>query len=101
MGPLPDAGGAPAPSGSGDDAVARTFSPSEQAMSPVSESALRTRLRQTFDTFDSDGSGEVSMDEFAQMMGTLGVALEPEKLQQIMMEADADQNGGAKLMRNC
>ena len=59
-------------------------------MTADAEATLRAKLMRTFETFDKDGSGEVSTSEITQMLHSLGVDAPPEKIELIMKEADTD-----------
>lgn len=62
-------------------------------LGPEAEAKLRDQLKSTFDKFDADGSGEVSSDELAAMLQSMGMLVQPSILKQMMDEADADKSG--------
>lgn len=48
----------------------------------------------TFDEFDIDGSGSITIDEFEQLMTKLGANLTREQLQHMVDRLDTDKSGG-------
>ena len=61
-------------------------------MTADAEATLRAKLKRTFETFDEDGSGEVSTSEITQVLYSLGIDVAPEKVEAIIQEADTDGN---------
>lgn len=55
-------------------------------------------LQQAFDKFDSDGSGLLDENEFAQAMHVLGLRLSKEEYQLLFKEYDADGSGEIDLV---
>ena len=55
--------------------------------------ASRAKVRQVFDSFDTDGSGTVSTDELQRLIDACGLSISEEEVSQIMDEADADNSG--------
>jgi Ca2+-binding EF-hand superfamily protein len=55
--------------------------------------ALRAKLKQTFDSFDKDGSGEISIDEITELLVSLGVSASTETIMACVKEADTDNSG--------
>jgi len=49
--------------------------------------------RAAFNVFDKDGSGTISADELRQVMKSLGENLTDEEIDEMIKEADKDQNG--------
>lgn len=49
--------------------------------------------RAAFDVFDKDGSGTISADELRQVMKSLGENLTDAEIDEMIREADKDQNG--------
>lgn len=49
--------------------------------------------RAAFNVFDKDGSGTISADELRQVMKSLGENLTNEEIDEMIREADKDQNG--------
>lgn len=49
--------------------------------------------KEAFRTFDRDGSGRISADELRTVMKSLGENLTPEEVEQMIKEADIDQDG--------
>ena len=48
----------------------------------------------TFDAFDLDGSGRITLDEFEQLMGRLGANFSDEELRTLVVALDTDKTGG-------
>lgn len=61
--------------------------------SELSESEMREKLMAVFIEFDTDGSGEVSIEEMAAMTESLGLSVSDEELAAMMNEADEDASG--------
>lgn len=51
-----------------------------------------TALRQAFDAFDADSSGSIDREEMAMMVTKLGLPLSARQIDELMSEADADDN---------
>ena len=51
-------------------------------------------LRETFNQFDTDGSGAVDFNELEAMVTSMGMALTPLELYNMLSEADEDDTGG-------
>jgi len=49
--------------------------------------------RAAFEVFDKDGSGTISSDELRQVMKSLGEDLTDEEIEEMIREADKDNNG--------
>ena len=49
--------------------------------------------RAAFNVFDKDGSGTISADELRQVMKSLGENLTDEEIDEMIREADKDNNG--------
>lgn len=49
--------------------------------------------RAAFNVFDKDGSGTISADELRQVMKSLGENLTDEEIDEMIREADKDENG--------
>lgn len=49
--------------------------------------------RHTFNTLDSDGSGNIAVEEVGDLMHALGTTLEPERLANVIKSLDADGSG--------
>jgi len=58
----------------------------------LSEAELK-EFKEIFDLVDHDGSGEITINELAQLMETLGLKPTEEQLEQMMKEVDADGSG--------
>lgn len=65
--------------------------PEPQLESP--RTTLRKKLQRTFDTFDTDGSGEVSTEEITKMLQFLGVDTLPDQIEALILAADTDNSG--------
>ena len=52
-----------------------------------------SELRATFDLFDKDGSGDIDVQEFGEMMSTLGVRLPPKVVTLMFDEMDNSKDG--------
>jgi calmodulin len=50
-------------------------------------------LIEAFKFFDTEGTGLIQIDELKQMMLNLGETLDPEELEEVIMEADEDNDG--------
>jgi len=55
--------------------------------------AEELKERETFDLFDKDGSGSISVDELGKVMRALGYDKTQRELQTIMEDYDIDKNG--------
>lgn len=51
------------------------------------------RLRETFESFDVDGSGDIDADEVVGAMGKIGVKVTPEQAARVILDADSDGDG--------
>ena len=58
-----------------------------------SKPATTEELRAVFNAFDTDGGGDVSVVELAQMLKKLGVASTPDSVAAMLAKYDADGNG--------
>jgi hypothetical protein len=56
----------------------------------LSGPALEAAIRETFNQFDADGSGQIDRQEFSRAMHKLGLRLEDEQLTALFKECDAD-----------
>jgi len=52
------------------------------------------QVGRTFDEFDMDGSGSISLDEFTKLMSRLGANLTEEEIRTMMESLDTDKSGG-------
>lgn len=50
-------------------------------------------LIEAFKFFDTEGTGLIQVEELKQMMLNLGETLDPEELEEVIMEADEDNDG--------
>mmetsp|Transcript_29921 Transcript_29921/g.88966 ORF Transcript_29921/g.88966 Transcript_29921/m.88966 type:complete len:519 (-) Transcript_29921:688-2244(-) len=50
-------------------------------------------LKETFDMFDKDGGGTISLDELREVMKKMGQTLTERELLEVFNEVDADKNG--------
>lgn len=57
-------------------------------------------LKQSFDTFDIDGSGTIEKDEVRQAMAQQGVEMTAEELDELFAQVDADGSGEVDFVRN-
>ena len=53
----------------------------------------REELRETFDTFDKDGSGTIGIDEFAKLLQLLGAGMSASDVKIGFRELDRDRSG--------
>jgi len=51
------------------------------------------RLQEAFSIFDSDGNGEIDIDELDTMMKKLGQELESDQIKEMIKAADIDRDG--------
>ena len=59
----------------------------------LSGPALEAEIQQTFARFDTDASGEIDRQEFANAMHTLGLRLKSDEYDLLFKEYDVDQSG--------
>jgi len=76
----------------GPDNAAAIKAMAEKVGAPVDEKA-RAELMETFDLFDSDGSGSIDANELGSVMSSLGVSLPPEELADLLKRMDVDGDG--------
>ena len=60
---------------------------------PAQARAVHRRLREVFDSFDSQLSGELPMQAFAAALERLDVHLSPDLIKQLLTMFDADRSG--------
>jgi Ca2+-binding EF-hand superfamily protein len=53
----------------------------------------REELRETFDTFDRDGSGTIGVEEFTKLLKLLGAGMSPRDISIGFRELDRDGSG--------
>ena len=58
-------------------------------------------LRSVFAYFDRDESGEIDIAEFRKALTALGQSITPERLEELVAEADTDQSGSITLDEFC
>ena len=59
----------------------------------LSGPALEAAIRETFNKFDADGSGQIDRQEFSRAMHKLGLRLEDQQLTALFKECDVDGSG--------
>lgn len=59
----------------------------------VKETDFATETRRAFEAFDKDGSGTISASELRAVMKSLGEDLTDQEIDEMIREADKDQNG--------
>ena len=59
----------------------------------AAEAELRAKLKKTFDTLDADGSGEISVDEIIDLLGSLDANTKSLNVVEVVRAADTDQSG--------
>lgn len=56
-------------------------------------SSFEQEMRSAFQVFDSDGSGQISVDELRKVMQSFGEALSEEEIKIMIQEVDKDGDG--------
>ncbi|KAG8722786.1 calmodulin-like 3 [Ceratobasidium sp. 395] len=59
----------------------------------MQETSMDDEMREAFQVFDKDGSGQISAEELKGMMASLGERLSDSEVQQMIEEADTDGDG--------
>ena len=83
----------PRPRQGSSSATGMPNAPPSSATGADPEQEVRAKLKKTFDSFDSDGSGEVSIEEITQLLISLGVSASTETIMACVKEADTDNSG--------
>ena len=53
----------------------------------------RSRIRREFASYDVDNSGFITKDEFIQVIRKRGMAITPDRIDELIKEYDVDGNG--------
>ena len=62
-------------------------------MRNIMDDERREELRETFDSFDRDGDGTISIEEFGRLLKLLGAGMKPAELRIGFRELDRDGSG--------
>lgn len=72
------------------------FNPSDYCKNGLTETEIKS-IKEAFDIFDSDGSGNISKRELRDALETLGMDTRGNTFNMLLAEIDKDQNGSIEI----